>query len=61
MTYHKDKSNRKVVQNRHRRSLGAVFAGKTLWVVLVLGAMLANQEVVLLQPDRDVPLGERVL
>ncbi len=39
MTYHKDKSNRKVVQNRHRRCLGAVFAGKTLWVVLVLGAI----------------------
>ncbi|TKJ36505.1 MAG: hypothetical protein CEE38_11880 [Planctomycetes bacterium B3_Pla] len=39
MTHHKDKSNRKVVQNRHRRCLGAVFAGKTLWVILVLGAI----------------------
>jgi len=29
--------------------------------VLVLGAVLDNDEVVLVQPERDVPLGKRVL
>ncbi|MEA3442132.1 MAG: tRNA-binding protein [Chloroflexota bacterium] len=29
--------------------------------VLVLGAVLDNEEVVLVQPERDVPLGKRVL
>jgi len=29
--------------------------------VLVLGVVLGNNEVVLVQPDCDVPLGERVL
>ena len=29
--------------------------------VLVLGVVLENDEVVLVQPDRDVPLGRRVL
>lgn len=29
--------------------------------VLVLGVVLDNQEVVLIQPDREVPLGKRVL
>ena len=29
--------------------------------VLVLGAVLNSDEVVLIQPDRDVPLGKRVL
>ncbi len=29
--------------------------------VLVLGVVLDNDEVVLVQPDRDVPLGKRIL
>lgn len=29
--------------------------------VLVLGVMLDNNDVVLLQPDRDTPLGKRIL
>lgn len=29
--------------------------------VLVLGVVLENEQVVLIQPDRDIPLGKRIL
>jgi len=38
MTDHNNRNDREVVANRHRRARGALFAGKRMWVILVLGA-----------------------
>ncbi len=47
MTDHKDRSNRKALANRHDRTRGALFAGKRMWVILILGAMGLTALVVL--------------
>ena len=39
MTDHKDRRDREAVVNRPRRARGALFAGKRMWVILILGAM----------------------
>ena len=39
MTDHRDRNDREVVANRHRRARGALFAGKRMWVILILGAI----------------------
>jgi len=39
MTDHRDRNDLEVVANRHRRARGALFAGKRMWVILLLGAM----------------------
>ena len=40
--------------------MGLWVLGSTLWQVLVLGVPDAEGEVVLLVPDKDVPLGGRL-
>ena len=39
MTDHRDRNDREVVANRHRRARGALFTGKRMWVILILGAI----------------------
>ena len=47
MTDHHDRNDREAVVNRHRRARGALFAGKQMWVILILGAMGLTALVVL--------------
>jgi HlyD family secretion protein len=47
MTDHKDRNDREAVANRPRRARGALFAGKRMWVILILGAMGLTALVVL--------------
>ena len=47
MTDHKDRNDREAVANRPRRARGALFAGKRMWVILILGAMGVTALVVL--------------
>ncbi|MHC4582018.1 MAG: hypothetical protein ACYS14_11225, partial [Planctomycetota bacterium] len=47
MTDHKNRNDREVVAERHSRARGAVFAGRRLWLILILGAMGITALVVL--------------
>ena len=47
MTDHDSKNDREVVANRRRRVRGALFAGKRMWAILILGAMGVTALVVL--------------
>ncbi|MEA3225951.1 MAG: efflux RND transporter periplasmic adaptor subunit, partial [Planctomycetota bacterium] len=47
MTDHNDRNGREVSANRHHRVRGALFAGKRMWVILILGAMGVTALVVL--------------
>ena len=39
MTNHNDRNDRETGADRHQRARGAMFAGKRMWVILVLGAI----------------------
>ena len=39
MTDHNDQHNRNIAVRRHHRTRGALFAGKRMWVVLLIGAL----------------------
>lgn len=47
MTDHRDRRNLEAVAGRYRRARGALFAGKRMWVILILGAMGLTALVVL--------------
>ncbi|UCF15563.1 MAG: efflux RND transporter periplasmic adaptor subunit [Phycisphaerales bacterium] len=47
MTDHKDRNDREVTANRPRRARRALFAGKRMWAILILGAMGLTALVVL--------------
>ncbi|MHC4565844.1 MAG: efflux RND transporter periplasmic adaptor subunit [Planctomycetota bacterium] len=47
MTDHNDRNQREIMANRRRRDRGALFAGKHMWVILILGAMGVTALVVL--------------
>ncbi|KPK42942.1 MAG: hypothetical protein AMJ65_06990 [Phycisphaerae bacterium SG8_4] len=47
MTDHDSRNDREVVANRRRRVRGALFAGKRMWAILILGAMGVTALVVL--------------
>ena len=54
----------RLLGRRVREQIGAIVPPRQIAdfisEVLVLGATLRNDEIALLQPDREVPLGERI-